>query len=188
MDKQKEIIYILISIILILGISFVYLIFFYSPSTNHSKQNNPRANNNNPLFKNEVKKTPTQGYTLEVPEDIEVPQVGEENKGEIAVPDLQNRAAPGVQAEFRKFSLYLKDSQLIPSKIIVYKGDTIHIELLSKDKNYNFSIPAVYGISKDIIPGEVSIVEFQAYQTGQFDIVCKTCQNKKIGTLIVAPR
>ena len=156
---------------------------------------------------NEVKKLPKQSipkrlakqveksYSTSVLENVKVPNKTDKNttstkeiEKNIAIPEVQTQAAPGVEAELRKFSVKAENNVFMPNKIIVYKGDTVHIEFSAVDKDYDFSIPAVYGISRQVKKGNKAPLEFQAYQEGQFDIICKLCGDKKMGTLIVVPR
>lgn len=130
-----------------------------------------------------------QNYIPSVPEGIKVPEKGTTSTEEnVAIPKLQTQAAPGVKAQLRKFSVKGENDAFTPNKIIVYERDTVHIDFLAVDKDYDFSIPAVYGISGKVKKGEEGIIEFQAHQVGQFNIICKICGNKKMGLLIVVPR
>ncbi len=186
MDKQKTI-YTTIGILLALAI----VIIGYYGFKNHKKVSQQATNKQTQGQQVATNGTTPQpkNYNPKVPKNVKVPKKGEkvEDK-DVAVPNIESQAAPGVETQFRKFTLSFKNDTLTPNKIIVYKGDTIHLDISATGKTYDLSIPAVYGISKTVIPGQKAIIEFQAYQTGQFDIVCKTCGNKKVGLLIVAPR
>ena len=177
-NKNKIIIY---SVLALVAIIIVIVAIVYSK---------PKASNKSQKAGTQTTAPATpQGYNASVPKNIEVPNEGTTStEKDVAVPKLQTNAAPGVTAQLRKFSVKAENNTFTPSKIIVYKGDTVHIDFTAVDKDYDFSIPAIYGISRQMAKGSTGPLEFQANTVGQFDIVCQACGGKKMGLLIVAPR
>ena len=174
MEKKKNLLYLVLALAVALAVIAAVV---FIPSKKAKKPSSQPASQAG------------QNYNPSVPENIKVPDKGATStEKDVAVPNLQTQAAPGVEAQLRKFSVKAENNAFTPSKIIVYKGDTVHIEFSAIDKDYDFSIPAVYGISRQMKKGSKGPLEFQAYQAGQFDIICKACNNKKMGTLIVTPR
>ena len=187
-NKKNLYLYLILAAIVVLGIAAAVL---YVPSKKVKKPSEQPVTSQPAEEVEQVEKN----YTTSVPENIEVPNKIDEGATStkeieegVAIPEVQTQAAPGVEAELRKFSVKAENNVFTPNKIIVYKGDTVHIEFSAVDKDYDFSIPAVYGISRQVKKGSKAPLEFQAYQEGQFDIICKLCGDKKMGTLIVVPR
>ncbi len=58
-----------------------------------------------------------------------------------------------------------------PNVITVNKGDHVHLVLTSLDVTHGFSLPA-FNVNTQIVPGQDSIVDFVADQSGTFDFRC----------------
>ena len=174
-DLEKKIAYLFLALLVV---AFIVAVSF-----------GPGGKNGTPR-QNQAKKAPViEWYNPAVPKDIEIPDKGAAPVGsEVAIPKFQAQAAPGTTAQLRKFAVKAENSSLQPKKIIVYQGDITHIDFSAVDKGYDFSIPAFYGVFREVRKGEMGLLEFQANTVGQFDIVCQSCGGKKMGILIVAPR
>jgi len=104
----------------------------------------------------------------EVPEEIEVPEMGATNTpSEVAVPETVAEAAPGVKAKFRRFEIKAEKGIYTPSIVVINKGDTVHIDFTAVDKKYDFVIPD-YGLRQVADAGQTKIIEFQAIEKGKF--------------------
>lgn len=126
-----------------------------------------------------------------VPKDIKVPEEGEaltEAQKDIAVPEVVTSAAPGVSAKFRKFTIKAEGDKFSPSKVIVNKGDTVHIDFTAVDKEYDITFPD-YGMKQTAPKDQTKILEFQAVAEGQFLYYCDSCgglDSEARGYIIVA--
>jgi hypothetical protein len=109
---------------------------------------------------------------------VKVPGVGEEIpedlKDVIAVPDEVVQSAPGVDSNIRIFKIRGEGNKFIPSQIIVNYKDTVHIDLVAVDKNYDIMFPA-YGMRQTAKQGEEKVLEFQANSEGRFIYYCESC-------------
>jgi heme/copper-type cytochrome/quinol oxidase subunit 2 len=128
---------------------------------------------------------------FEVPEDVVVPELGEEieNK-EIAVPLTVAQAGPQTEAMFRRFEISAENDKYSPSEVIVNERDTVHIDFTATDKEYDITFPD-YGMKQTAKPGEKKILEFQAMVPGKFLYYCDLCgglEGETKGYIIVVPK
>jgi heme/copper-type cytochrome/quinol oxidase subunit 2 len=75
------------------------------------------------------------------------------------------------------------------NEIRVKQGEFITLRLTSMDVVHGFTLPG-YNISKILYPGDVAVVEFIAFESGEFEFYCSTrsCGRGHLemkGTLIV---
>lgn len=133
---------------------------------------------------------PTSNTRGEVPADIRIPDAGEEQSGELAVPTMVTEAAPGVEARLRSYTIEVNGNSFSPSQVAVRQGDTTRIIFRSLDKDYDFVQPDL-GLSRTLPQGQDSIVEVSPQTTGQFTFYCSSCggpDSGPVGYLIVVPR
>ena len=125
-----------------------------------------------------------------VPENIKIPDVGEKTTIEVAVPATVSAAAPGVAAKFRGFDIKGDKGVFSPSTVIVQLGDTVHINFLAVDKDYDITFPD-YGMKQTAKKGESKVLEFQSVVEGKFAFYCEACgglEGMAKGYIIVAPK
>lgn len=126
----------------------------------------------------------------EVPTDLRIPEAGEEQSGEYAVPNIVSEAAPNVEAQLRGFAVKAEGNRFTPSTIAVRQGDTTRIVFTAVDKDYDFTQPDL-GLSAKLLQGKDQIIEVSPQQTGKFTFYCASCGGPDagpVGYLIVAPR
>lgn len=186
MNKSKKIIIIAVSAIIIIGgIYLLGLAGFKKTDLIGNKSNQEKAGANNP----EAAKSAESATKSAVPENIKIPEVGEITTADVAVPVTVSAAAPGVEAKFRGFNIKGENDAFNPSTIIVKKGDTVHINFLAADKDYDITFPD-YGMKQTAKKGETKVLEFQAVAEGKFAYYCEACgglTGTAKGYIIVAP-
>jgi len=144
-----------------------------------------------PISQLEARKIESETWD-DAPKNIAVPEKGEElseTQEDIAVPDLVTSAAPGSSASLRKFVIKGENNKFNPSTVIVKKGDSVHIDLIAVDKDYDIVFPD-YGMKQTAKKGEEKIVAFQAVIEGKFTFYCEVCgglDSEAKGYVIVAP-
>jgi len=135
--------------------------------------------------------TPENMTRFEVPEDVVVPELGEEMENkEIAVPLTVAQAGPQTEAMFRRFEISAENDKYSPSEVIVNERDTVHIDFTAVDKEYDIIFPD-YGMKQTAKPGEKKILEFQAMTPGKFLYYCDLCgglEGKTKGYVVVVPQ
>lgn len=123
-------------------------------------------------------------FKAEVPVDTVVPEVNtqlsEEQKKEIAVPTVVVAAAPGVDSKFRNFNIRAEGGAFVPTKVIANVGDTVHIDFLAVDGDYDIVFPS-YNMMQTAKQGQTKILEFQALQSGSFTYYCSSCGGPESG-------
>jgi plastocyanin len=119
-----------------------------------------------------------------VPEGVVVPEmttvVPDNLKNQIAVPTATVPVVEGSSAQIRMFNVRAETDKFIPEKIIVNKGDTVHIEFTAVDKDYDFTLSG-YGMKQAPKQGETKSLEFQALQDGDFIYYCAACGGLQSG-------
>lgn len=137
-------------------------------------------------------------FRAEVPTDVVVPgmaaqltaeQAAEIKQKEIAVPLVVAPAAPGAVSQFRNFQINAVGGVFTPSKIIVNKGDTVHLNFTAVDGDYDLFFPS-YNMSQRAKQGQSKILEFQATSDGDFIYYCAACggpDKGPLGHIIVVP-
>ena len=91
----------------------------------------------------------------------------------------------------RPFTVVAKKFSFTPSRIEVYEGDLVRIELKTDDMAHSFTIDG-YRISKRVSPRRPVTFEFRADHAGTFPIYCNLqlddgCRKMK-GELVVRKR
>lgn len=123
-------------------------------------------------------------FRADVPVDIVVPdvnaQLSEEQKKEIAVPTVVVAAAPGVDSKFRNFQIRADGGAFVPTKVIANAGDTVHIDFVAVDGDYDIVFPS-YNMMQTAKQGQTKILEFQALQSGSFTYYCSSCGGPESG-------
>lgn len=113
-----------------------------------------------------------------VPEGVVVPEmttvVPDNLKNQIAVPVATTPVTAGAAAQIRIFNIRAEADKFIPEKMIVNKGDTVHVEFTAVDKDYDLTISG-YNMKQSPKQGETKSLEFQALQDGDFIYYCTTC-------------
>lgn len=123
-------------------------------------------------------------FKAEVPVDIVVPdvntQLNEEQKKEIALPTVVVAAAPGVDSKFRNFNIKAEGNAFVPTKVIANVGDTVHIDFVAVDGDYDIVFPS-YNMMQTAKQGQTKILEFSALQSGSFTYYCSSCGGPESG-------
>ena len=116
-----------------------------------------------------------------VPKNVIVPNLGQKTSDpSLAVPVAVSNAAPGVDSKYRRFELTFDRDKVTPSLIAVNIGDTVHIDLTARDREYDFTQPD-YGFALTLPKGKAKVLEFQALSAGQFVFYCASCGGPKKG-------
>ncbi|MGC9603089.1 MAG: cupredoxin domain-containing protein [Minisyncoccia bacterium] len=118
--------------------------------------------------------TTPQGATLTTPQN-DAP----------ASPNIQS----GTMARF--FDLRVSASGFNPSTLTVNKGDTIHLNLMPTDGNYDFEIPYLPFYTSAVSMGQSRTLVFDTATPGTFEFRCRDfCPRSGAikGSLIVLPR
>jgi cytochrome c oxidase subunit II len=93
-------------------------------------------------------------------------------------------------AEPRVVRISAKRFEFTPSEVRVEKGETVVLELTSKDRVHGFNLPA-FKIRKDIVPKEVTRVTLTPDKEGTFpfhcDVFCGDGHEDMTGVLVVTP-
>lgn len=119
---------------------------------------------------------------IQNPPEIKVPEEGEiDVPSNVAIPEDVLKTE---NASYRNFNLALKDESLDKTFIYVNQNDIVTIKLLALDKDYEIEVKG-YNLNIKIEKNLEKMIQFQALNKGDFDIICKNCENKKIGTIIV---
>jgi hypothetical protein len=83
------------------------------------------------------------------------------------------------------FSDYLLEKEkLNEEKIYAKKNEILTLNFKALDKDYEIFIDG-YNLFHKIPKGESKTFQFQALNSGTFDIICLNCKNKKIGSIII---
>ncbi len=137
-----------------------------------------------------VNGAPTSTTVTEVPKDIRIPDAGEKQVGDIAVPTIVTEAAPNVEARARSYSINVTGNQYSPSTIVGRVGDTITIRFTATDKDYDYTQPDL-GLSAKLLKGKEQIIQVAPTATGKFKFFCSSCggpDKGPVGYLVVAPK
>ena len=188
MNKAKTVA--IIAVIAIVIIGGIYLLKAGAKKINLTgKQANQPVQTNGAGNQTGAGKTPESATRSTVPENIKVPEVGEKTDNSVAVPASVSPAAPGVSAKFRSFDIKGENGVFSPATVIVKKGDTVRINFLAVDKDYDVTFPD-YGMKQTAKKGESKVLEFQAVAEGKFAYYCEACgglTGTAKGYIIVAP-
>jgi len=131
----------------------------------------------------------------EAPRNVKVPEEGATGfDPSVAIPlSVIEDSKPGdtwrVAATTRIFEIPAVGDKFIPSTVIVYQGDRLHLRITAEDKDYDFYQPD-YGNRLTIKAGETKAVVFRAVENGQFTFFCEICGGPVAGPkgfLIVKP-
>ncbi len=115
-----------------------------------------------------------------IPYDVAVPGEGAAKvAADTAVPATVSPAGPTTSALLRSFDISAVNDAFTPSNIVVYRNDTISINLTAEDHDYNFVQPD-YGFNIVVKQGETKKIEFGATAAGTFTYYCSMCENKKV--------
>ncbi len=94
----------------------------------------------------------------------------------------------------KEFTIFAEKWEFVPKEITVKKGDKVKLNLLTSDKEENFTFKLSRYMYNDIIviePNKTSSYKFNAYESGIFVYRCETpCgygKNLMVGKLIVEP-
>lgn len=188
MDKQKQLIILVLGILLIVALSVVVVF-----EINSQKQEEERlvdntyvpANNDN----NDVNPTDDDFEETEfrqhVPEGVKVPSAGEiipdELKDIVAVPKEELVSPIGEDISFRNFDVRAEGGKFYPSQIIVNHKDILQINITAIDKDYDF-ILEYYGMKQTVKKGETKKISFEAYEHGRFMYYCNICGGLETST------
>jgi heme/copper-type cytochrome/quinol oxidase subunit 2 len=130
-------------------------------------------------------------YKSAVEENTVVPEKDDVVEDErVAVPKVVSKAAPNVEAKFRSFDIVASEGVFKPSEIIVNEGDTVHVDFMSTDAEYDITFPS-YGMKQTASAGETKILEFQANQPGKFIYYCESCGGEEslaTGNIVVVAK
>lgn len=78
----------------------------------------------------------------------------------------------------------LEKEKLNEEKIYAKKNEILTLNFKALDKDYEIFIDG-YNLFHKISKGESKTFQFQALNSGAFDIICLNCKNKKIGSIII---
>ncbi len=119
--------------------------------------------------------TPEKSQTLQaVDPNTVVPDASSTVPANVAAPQLVTQASPNSQSNFRSFSLTVSGNEFTPNTVIVNVGDTVHLNIMAMDKDYDFTQPDT-GLSQPLPKGVSKVVEFQATVEGKYTFYCKSC-------------
>ena len=122
------------------------------------------------------------------PANVTVPDQGTKNvPANVAVPQGEAAAAPGVAAKLRIFSITETASAFTPDTVVVKPGDTVDISVTASGGNYDVTQPD-YGLSLVVPNGATKELGFQALSAGKFTLYCKSCggpDREPVGYVIV---
>ena len=180
---KKKNLYILLILIIV-----VVLIIVFSGSKTGDKE----FNGNNAVEEGAEAVEEVKSLTKEdVPKDIKVPELNEEEVDEnVAVPLTVAKAGPTTEAMFRRFEIIAENNKFVPSEIIVNKGDVVHIDFTAMDKTYDITFPD-YSMKQTAEKGEKKFLEFQALAPGKFLYYCELCgglEGTTKGYIIIVPK
>lgn len=113
-----------------------------------------------------------------VPVDIKVPELGDNLPAElvdvVALPEQSIEIPMSDDANFRVFRIRAENDKFTPAQIIVNFGDSINIQLMAVDKNYDLVLSG-YNMILKAKQGETKPLEFQANKDGRFIYYCDSC-------------
>ena len=78
----------------------------------------------------------------------------------------------------------LEKEKLNEEKIYAKRNEILTLNFKALDKDYEIFIDG-YNLFHKIPKGETKTFQFQALNSGAFDIICLNCKNKKIGSIII---
>jgi heme/copper-type cytochrome/quinol oxidase subunit 2 len=176
--KQKKIL-----IVVAIAIIAVVVIVFILAERNGAK--NPNTTNGGSANSGTASSAPIT--RLPVPADVVVPEVGTATTSDIAVPQVEAAAAPGVGAKYRSFNIIVQNNGFAPSTIAVNLGDTVNLQVGAVDGNYDFTQPD-FGFHVALPEGQDKQIQFAATAKGEFVFYCSVCGGPAkgpVGYLIV---
>lgn len=95
---------------------------------------------------------------------------------------------PAVDSPVKEFDVTAQKFEFIPGEIVVNKGDTVVLHIMSKDVTHGFAINA-YDINEHLEPGREVTVRFVADKEGEFtfycSVPCGSGHNTMQGKLVV---
>lgn len=115
-------------------------------------------------------------YSPEVPENVP-----------LTPPKIEAPAAPGSSAMLRVFTISISQKGFDPEQIVVNRGDSLNLNIVSVDGAYDISFPDLdlYQFGEK---GQTRKIAFQAQQSGVYAFLCKDhCPANTVikGSLIV---
>lgn len=75
------------------------------------------------------------------------------------------------EGELKEFNLKAKQWDFEPGTINVNEGDKVVLNIESEDVKHGISIPD-FGVSEELVPGELVKIEFVANKKGEFRFFC----------------
>jgi plastocyanin len=84
----------------------------------------------------------------------------------------------------------VKNNEFSPATIAAHVGDTISVNFLAEDKDYDFTQPDL-GLSAKLLKGKNQLIQVSPTQTGKFTFYCASCGGPAkgpVGYLVVAPK
>lgn len=117
---------------------------------------------------------------VETPANILVPEVSSTASvpANFAKPSVVADAAPNMETKFRIFNLSVEKNKVAPDTLAVYLGDTVHVEIVAVDKDYNLVQPD-YSFKWNLSKGASKTFEFGAVSEGKFSFFCESCPNSE---------
>jgi len=112
------------------------------------------------------------------PPNVVVPEVSSTAPvpANFAKPSVVANAAPNAETSFRIFNLNVEKSRVTPDTLAVYLGDTVHVEIVATDRNYDLVQPD-YSFKWNLQKGVNKTFEFGAVNEGKFSFFCESCPN-----------
>ncbi|MEE9525953.1 MAG: cupredoxin domain-containing protein [Candidatus Woesearchaeota archaeon] len=120
-------------------------------------------------------------------EDIEeLPKVNESTivgpPGEVII-EPEETTVKEIQVTAKRF-------EFIPNPIVIKKGDQVKLKITSIDVKHGISLKTPFvNVNKDILPGQETVIEFTATETGTWNyrcsVYCGSGHGSMGGTLIV---
>ncbi|MBI2888915.1 MAG: cupredoxin domain-containing protein [Candidatus Liptonbacteria bacterium] len=127
------------------------------------------------------------------PADVKVPELNASGtSANVGVPQVavgSSRDAAS-SARYRSFDVKVEGNAFAPDTVIVNQGDTVRINLLAVDKDYEFIQPEL-GYNFPLLKGKSQPLAFSATSAGDFLFYCASCGGPSSGPkghIIIAPK
>lgn len=119
-------------------------------------------------------------------EPVRTPEPGEESPDEETAVPIDTSPIGGVA--YRTFEIRGENNRFSPSRLIVNEGDSLVLNFLAVDGDYNLFIPDL-GVFISASEGESKRHIFQASTAGDYEFYCRDiCSEETRGVLIVNPK
>ena len=118
----------------------------------------------------------------------ETPVPGANPAVETAVAEDSAGAGEAGESNVREITMTARQWSFDPDTIRVKQGDKVRLEITSTDVKHGFAIED-YNINEQLLPGQITVVEFVADKPGTFrfycSVVCGAGHSNMEGSLVV---